>query len=110
MKQYKAGDILLMAFPFSSGSSKRRPALVLADMGDNDVLVVRVTTTQTQTLYDTELRDWQLAGLLAPSVVRTDKLATLEKSLVERQLGSLTEADYTAVASTIQIVFSEWIR
>jgi|GEM_PF-3350446 mRNA interferase MazF len=40
---YQAGDLLLMAFPYVGGAqSKVRPALVLLDMGDEDVLVARV--------------------------------------------------------------------
>jgi mRNA interferase MazF len=107
MKQYRAGDILLIAFPFSSGGAKRRPAMVLADVGDNDVIVARVTSSPAQTMYDVVVRDWQSAGLLAPSAVRVDKLATLEKSLIERHLGSLTDGDKSSVATTVQALL-DW--
>ena len=99
-----------MAFPFSSAGVKRRPALVLADTGDNDVLVARITSSQAQTPYDAILRNWQSAGLLSPSVVRADKLATLEKKLVERRLGSLTQDDISFVAAAIRTVFTDWMQ
>ncbi len=110
MKQYVVGDVLLVAFPFTSGGAKRRPALVLADTGDNDVLVARITSSQVQTQYDTLLQDWQSAGLLSPSVVRADKLATLEKTLIERRLGSLTHDDISSVAVALRTVLTDWMQ
>jgi mRNA interferase MazF len=109
MKRYREGDVVLIAFPFSGGGSKRRPALVLADTGDDDVLVARITSVSIQTSSDVSLQDWQASGLLAPSVVRLDKCSTLEKILIERQLGMLTQRDILSVARTFQIVFAAWL-
>jgi mRNA interferase MazF len=80
---------------------KRRPALVLLDTGDSDVLVARITGQLTQTQFDVELQEWQQAGLRLPSVVRLHKLATLEKRLVERSLGRLRETDLQQVQVTL---------
>jgi PemK-like, MazF-like toxin of type II toxin-antitoxin system len=78
MKHYSAGEVLLLSFPFTDVTgAKRRPALVLLDLGD-DIVVARVTSQLTQTNYDVELTDWQREGLLFPSIVRIHKLATLE--------------------------------
>jgi mRNA interferase MazF len=42
---YSAGTIVLMEFPFTDGAiGKPRPALVVFDSGDVDVLVARITT------------------------------------------------------------------
>ena len=42
---YKFGEIVLIAFPFTSGvGSKKRPALVLYDADDPDILVARITS------------------------------------------------------------------
>lgn len=98
MKTYNSGQILLVSFPFADlVGSKRRPALVLVDTGDDDVIVARVTGELTQTTHDVELADWREAGLALPSRVRLHKLATLEKRLVERPLGELTEGDMQKV-------------
>jgi len=45
---------------------------------------------------------WSDAGLLAPSVVRLDKVATLRKSLVERRLGRLSEGDRRRVGEALR--------
>jgi mRNA interferase MazF len=41
MINYQPGDLVLVAFPFTGGGSKVRPALVLLDTGDDDILVAR---------------------------------------------------------------------
>lgn len=98
MENYTFGDILLLKFPFSNEEDiKRRPALVVLDVGDDDVLVARITTHDSKTKYDIALKHWKEAGLKAPSVVRLHKLATLEKRLVERKLGGLSADDLKAV-------------
>ncbi len=98
MKSYQPGEVILLLFPFSdTAGSRRRPALVLLDTGDEDIIVARITSQIPQTVLDVELAEWQQAGLLLPSVVRVHKLATLEKRLVERRLGMLTSADWVQV-------------
>ena len=40
MANFKTGTVVLIHFPFTDGSSaKKRPALVLLDSGDNDLLL-----------------------------------------------------------------------
>lgn len=98
MEQYKPGEILLLKFPFTDTQDiKRRPALVLIDVGDNDVVVARITTQNTRARFDVEIKKWQEAGLKAASVIRLDKLVTLEKKLIDRKLGRLSVEDWKIV-------------
>lgn len=99
---YHPGEIVLLAFPFAAGSEvKRRPALVLLDTGNDDIVLARVTSQSALTQFDVQLDDWRQAGLLLPSVVRLHKIATLEKNLVDRKLGVLTANDWTRVRSVL---------
>lgn len=103
MESYRPGEIVLLAFPFTDAAgTKRRPALVLLDTGDADIVVARVTSQIALTVFDVALTAWQQAGLRLPSVVRAQKLATLEKSLVEQRLGSLAASDWARVQSAIR--------
>ena len=103
---FEPGDILLLAFPFANQTAaKQRPALVVLDTGDEDVLVARVTTQPHSAPLDVAISGWQGAGLLAPSTVRLHKMATIEKRLVKRKLGGLQEPDRTAVWSTFQNIY-----
>jgi hypothetical protein len=41
----RPGDLVLVAFPFASGTqAKRRPAMVVLDTADADAVLARVTT------------------------------------------------------------------
>jgi mRNA interferase MazF len=103
MQNYRPGEIVLLSFPFADAiTAKRRPALVLLDTGDEDIVVARVTSQVAQGPFDVEFVEWQGAGLLLPSVVRVHKVATLEKRLVERRLGTLTADDWARVQAVIQ--------
>ena len=98
MKIYRPGEIVLLLFPFTDATgAKRRPALVILDTGDEDIIVFRVTSQGAQTSFDVELVEWRQAGLELPSVVRVHKVATLEKRLVERRLGTLIPSDWAQV-------------
>jgi mRNA interferase MazF len=103
MASYAAGDTVLLAFPFTdTAASKRRPALVLLDTGDDDIVVARVTCQLSAAPQDVTLDEWQQAGLLLPSVVRLHKVATLQRKLVDRKLGRLAPSDWSRVVLTLR--------
>jgi len=60
MTSYNFGDIVLIEFPHTDlqGISKR-PAIVLYDSGDQDVLLARITTQEYTTETDYKILDWQ---------------------------------------------------
>jgi mRNA interferase MazF len=109
MTNLQAGDLVLVDFPFTtSGQSKPRAALVVLDTGDADVLLARVTTQTHATTYDVAIVGWQQAGLLAPSIVRLHKLATLAKARIRRALGALDAKDRQQVAAVLQQIAATW--
>lgn len=109
MTTYPAGDLLLVAFPFVSGTqSKVRPGLVILDSGDADVLVARTTSHAPRTLYEISLSDWRGAGLLLPSTIRLHKLVTLDKTKVRRWLGSVQPPDRQRIADVLRQMFINW--
>jgi len=109
MINYQPGDLVLIAFPFTAGAqTKSRPAMVVLDVGDADILVARVTTQTGQDNCDVLFQDWKGAGLLAPSTVRLHKLATLEKALVQRRLGRVQSEDRAAISTAMRRTFGTW--
>ncbi len=45
MNEFRFGEIVLIRFPFSDSSeAKKRPALILKDTEDGDVIVNRITS------------------------------------------------------------------
>jgi predicted RNase H-like nuclease len=108
MMHFEPGDLVLLNFPFTSeAGAKQRPALVLLDANDEDLLVARVTTQPYSTSFDVPISDWGGAGLIAPSTVRLHKLATVEKRLVKRRLGALQKPDLSSLRSAFERVFCQ---
>ena len=90
-------ELWLCDFPFTSGAdTKRRPSLVLFDLG-GDALIARVTSVLHSEPFDYAMEDWQAANLLKPSTVRINRIVTFEKSLLIRKLGELSPVDAEAV-------------
>lgn len=88
---FKFGDIVLLKFPFTNGlKAKKRPALIIQDSKDGDIVVCRITTKISNDSFSIPLGDyWQKFGLLKASEIRINKIATLEKSLVNIKLGEI---------------------
>lgn len=84
------GDIVLIPFPFTDlTGSKKRPALVLLSTS-LDVTVSFVSTQlRWQEPTDLLLQPNATSGLKKPSLLRTGKIATIDKALVIGRLGSI---------------------
>ena len=104
MMNYERGDVILIKFPFTDlKGGKGRPAAIVSTteynkVGD-DVIAVSITGNLQATHHpgDYLLKSWREAGLLKKSLVKT-LVFTIEKSLVIRKLGKLSEADTEGVS------------
>lgn len=101
--QYQFGDIVLIDFPFSDSiRTKRRPALVIYQDGEDDILLARITSKPKESLFEAKITNWKESKLLFPSTVRLGKLATLSIDLIEIKIGELTETDRSEVIATLE--------
>jgi len=102
MPQYQPGDVVLLSFPVPGANAVRhRPALVLVDTGEEHVVVARVTSSPALDAWDVQVLAWQEAGLLLPSTISVHLVATLDRYLVERTLGSLARSDWAQVRAAL---------
>ena len=99
MTTYSFGDIILVPFPFTDQTTtKKRPAVVVSSGEYNadrpDLIIMAITSRlhQVDKLGEKLVSDWQGAGLIKPSVFKPI-LATIENSLVIKQLGRLKNED-----------------
>jgi mRNA interferase MazF len=102
------GDIVLCRFPFTDLSGdKRRPALVVSvENGRRLDLVVSFITSVPRSGPDmAPISPSPRTGLKLPSVVRFDKLATLDRSVVTGRLGRAEPAWLEAQAGIFFGVF-----
>jgi mRNA interferase MazF len=97
------GDVLLARLPFPDGrGAKARPILVVYEHGDADMLVAPIISHRVRGESDTELQDWQAAGLRLPSTARMDKLGTLSRTIIIKEMGRLSEGDRNAAAESLR--------
>ncbi len=73
-----------------------------------DIILMAVTSQlrASAAFGEVWLSDWQAAGLLKPSAVKP-VIATLEASLVIRQLGAVTPDDATAPRSALDAIIGD---
>ena len=100
------GDIVLITFPFTNLSgSKLRPAIVLTET-NLDITVCFITSQinwQEQT--DIVLFPNDQNGIKKQSLVRTSKIATIDKALAQGLLGRLSANEITELNNKLKILF-----
>jgi mRNA interferase MazF len=107
---FEFGDVVLVPFPFTSQTaSKRRPAVVVSSRAYNqarlDVVLMAITSQLRASAPSDEvwIQGWKSSGLLKPSVIKP-VFATIEQSLVIRQLGVLNMTDEQALRGAIATI------
>ena len=102
------GTIVLTRFPFTDLSGdKRRPALVVSRDNDRraDLIVCFITSVPRTGPDIAPIAATVRTGLKVTSVVRFDKLATLDRSVIAGKLGVAPEEWLVAHRLTFHSVF-----
>lgn len=112
MTDFRFGDVLLVPFPFTDQSdAKRRPAVVVSSNAyqrQRPDLILMAITSQIRTplgFGESLVTHWPEAGLLKPSILKP-VLFTLEKALVVRRLGSLSDHDAGMLQHSLATILS----
>src|SRR5687768_17505024 len=93
----RVGEIVLSAFPFSDlTGSKRRPCAVLAEAESQNDFVVAFITSAAPSRFsrfgvqiDPSHANWRMTRLKSPSMIRVDRLCTLNAKLFSGRVGVL---------------------
>lgn len=106
MMKYMFGDIVIVSFPFTNlDKTIRRPALVLLDTGDEDIVVARITTHKHNEEMELEIGNYRDKGLLLPSYARFNKIATLNRKDIYKKIGELSEAEVKKAQKILRRLF-----
>ena len=103
------GDIVLIPFPyFDLSNSKRRPALVVADVGRGDYVLCQITSKPYDDPHALSLSEVNFSegGLRRESFVRVGKLFTASEVLILGIAGHLTDSKLAKVVSLLVGMFS----
>jgi len=108
MAGFIKGDVVIIPFPFSNlSASKRRPALVLADLPGDDIILCQITSQQTKDIFAVPLLTTDLISGYLPidSYIRPTCIFTADKSIIIRQAGKVNNnIIYKVVTQIISLI------
>jgi mRNA interferase MazF len=113
-KRFDAFGIVMVPFPYADRLvEKRRPALVISNrrLTPYALIWVAMITSADNAPWscDVTIANLSRAGLPAPSVVRTAKIACIEPARIERRAGRL-EGDREDRGAKVKGVFGKRVR
>ena len=92
MEKLVKGDGVVLPFPFSDlSASKKRPALVAANLSGDDFILCQITSQarQDESSISVAKTDFEIGKMPVDSMVRHNRLFTADKSIVLYNVGSL---------------------
>jgi mRNA interferase MazF len=94
----RAGDIILVPFPFAELTNKKvRPSVVIGETKDKyrDIIVSAISSVVSVNLTENEiiLDPTSINKLRARSVIKVDRIVTVKSQDVIALLGKLTESE-----------------
>jgi mRNA interferase MazF len=98
------GDVVVLHFPFSDlTQTKRRPALVLATLSGDDIILCQITS---QTKFDAyaialSASDFDSGGLSQPSRIRPNRLFTADSGIVIYAAGRVRDVKLREVLDAL---------
>lgn len=92
MATFVKGDVVIVPFPFSDLSqAKRRPALVVAELTGDDLILCQITSQAKSDNYAVAITntDFTSGSLNKNSNVRPNRLFTADKGIILYKAGQL---------------------
>lgn len=110
MEKFVKGDVVVLPFPFSDLSKyKKRPALVVADLQGDDIILSQITSEARMDDYSIVLSnsDFKSGSLNLTSMVRPNRLFTADKSIIHYKIGSIKESKIKEIEKEIVKIFTK---
>ena len=92
MGKFVKGEVVVVPFPFSDlSSTKRRPALVIAALEGDDVILCQITSKSVSDNYSIplSLSDFKSGTITQDSNIRPNRLFTADSNIILYQAGEL---------------------
>lgn len=102
------GEVVVLPFPQTNlQAGKRRPALVVADLTGEDLILCQITSQARSDGYSIPLKlpDFERGRLAVDSFIRPNRLFTVEQSVILYAAGKVTEAKLEEVRAKIRSLF-----
>ncbi|HUY85064.1 MAG TPA: type II toxin-antitoxin system PemK/MazF family toxin [Candidatus Dormibacteraeota bacterium] len=108
MGKFVVGDVVAVPFPFSDLSGRKlRPALVLAVIDRDDLILCQITSKPfaSKNAIDLSQDDFLKGSLPLKSYIRPDKLFTAEATIIQKHKGKLQDQLLNHVLDVVQGLF-----
>ena len=110
MEKPVKGEIVVLPFPFSDlTNSKKRPALVVANLDGNDIILCQITSQARADNHSIILtnNDFKKGNLNVTSIIRPNKLFTADKCIILYKVGCLKDDKTKEVEKEITDIFTK---
>jgi len=104
MGKFVKGDVVVAPFPYSDlTTSKKRPALVVAPLDGDDVILCQITSQMKQDDYSISLQnaDFKSGTLHQNSFVRPNRLFTADARIILYKAGDVKSSKMDEVVDKI---------
>lgn len=110
MGRFVKGDVVVLPFPFSDlTANKKRPALVVANLSGDDVIVCLITSQNAKDSYAISLSnsDFTTGNLKQNSNVRPNRVFTANSSIILYRIGTLEKKKLEEVENKLVEIFTK---
>ena len=104
-----AGEVVVLPFPQTDlQAGKRRPALVVANLTGDDLILCQITSQSRRDGYSVPLAsgDFERGHLNVDSSIRPNRLFTVERSVILYSAGKVKNSKLNEVRSKIRDLFA----
>ena len=104
-----AGEVVVLPFPQTNlQSGKRRPALVVADLPGDDLILCQITSRSRDDGFSIPLAvaDFERGRLSLDSFIRSNRLFTVEQSVILYAIGKVKNAKLQEAKAKIRQLFT----
>ena len=105
MGRFVKGEVVVLPFPFSDLSgSKLRPALVLADLSGDDIILCQITSQMSPKdshAIGLDASNFQKGALKLASNIRPNRIFTADKNIIQKSVGVVKPLIFDAVVDSI---------
>ncbi|HRB19189.1 MAG TPA: type II toxin-antitoxin system PemK/MazF family toxin [Chitinophagales bacterium] len=104
MEKFMKREVVVIPFPFSNLKGvKKRPALVIADWGKEDIMLCQITSKAKHDGFEVELKssDFENGGLPIDSHIRPNKIFTATKTDIIYTAGKINPKKYQEVINKL---------
>ena len=92
MGLFESGEVVVIPFPYSDLSkSKMRPALIVADLNNDDFIMVQITSKNYDDIYSLQIsnKDMDNGSLNFDSYIKYSKVFTANTNIILKRIGKL---------------------